>query len=266
MGADARPQSRARVGLTQIGLPYAQDAGITRHLAALLARQAQATRDLPGFTADSQAAFLCPSAILFNGGVFKGQVLAERCLQTINGWLQQANAAPARRLDGADLDLAVARGAAYYGYVKRGQGVRIRGGTAQAFYIGIESNMPAIPGFEPPLQALCVAPFGMEEGHALDLPGEELGLVVGEPVTFRFFASSVRRQDGIGQLLEGADADALEELPALQLSLPAGEGNPGQVVAVRLQALASEAGTLELAAVARDGRRWNIAFDVRQTQ
>ncbi|WP_338848994.1 Hsp70 family protein [Massilia sp. W12] len=264
VGAEARPQTRPRIGLTQIGLPYAHDPGVTRHLAALLARQAQATDALNGFAAGG-ADFLRPSAILFNGGVFKGEVLAQRCLDTINGWLQAAGAAPARRLQGADLDLAVARGAAYYGYVKRGKGVRIRGGTAQAFYIGIESNMPAIPGFEPPLQALCVAPFGMEEGHALDLPGEELGLVVGEPVTFRFFASSVRRTDAIGALLEGPDADALEELPPLQLALPAGENaGAGQVVAVRLQALASEAGTLELAAVARDGQRWNIAFNLRQ--
>jgi molecular chaperone DnaK (HSP70) len=115
------------------------------------------------------ASFLHPTAVLFNGGVFKSPLLVERILQTLNGWLAAEGAAPARLLEGADLDLAVARGAAYYGYVKRGQGVRIRGGTARAYYIAIESAMPAVPGLEPPVQALCVAPFGMEEGTEAEL-------------------------------------------------------------------------------------------------
>ena len=76
----------------------------------------------------------------------------------------------------ADLDLAVARGAAYYGYVRRGSGVRIRGGTAQSYYVAVESSMPAIPGFEPPIQALCLAPFGMEEGTDAGLPAQVHGL------------------------------------------------------------------------------------------
>jgi hypothetical protein len=111
-------------------------------------------------------------------------------MDTINDWLYMEGAEPARMLEGADLDLAVARGAAYYGYARRGGGVRIRGGTARSYYVGVESSMPAIPGMEPPIQALCVAPFGMEEGSELELPGQEFGLVVGEPVHFRFFGST----------------------------------------------------------------------------
>ncbi len=86
--------------------------------------------------------------------------------------------------------------------MRRGKGVRIRGGTARAYYIAIESAMPAVPGLEPPIQALCVAPFGMEEGTDAELPAQEFGLVVGEPVHFRFFGSSVRRQDQVGTLLD----------------------------------------------------------------
>ncbi len=127
---------------------------------------------------------------------------------------------PARLLAGADLDLAVARGAAYYGHVRRGRGVRIRGGTAFAYYIAVESTMPAVPGVEPPVQALCVAPFGMEEGTEADVPELELGLVVGEPVRFRFFASSVRRQDGVGTLLDVWADDELQELDAISATLP----------------------------------------------
>nr|WP_307718514.1 Hsp70 family protein [Massilia timonae] len=263
--ASARPAVRARAGLTQLGLPYAQDAAITRHLAAFLARQAGATAELEGFQGrvNAEHTFLHPSAVLFNGGVFKSGILAQRVMDTINDWLYMEGAEPARMLEGADLDLAVARGAAYFSYARRGGGVRIRGGTARSYYVGVESSMPAIPGMEPPLEALCVAPFGMEEGSELELPGQEFGLVIGEPVTFRFFGSTVRRQDRIGEVLEFWGPDELQELNEIQATLPAEGRVAGEVVQVKLHALATDAGTLELAAVARDGQRWKVEFDVR---
>ncbi|GAB7538389.1 Hsp70 family protein [Burkholderia sp. 3C] len=264
--AAARPTVRTRAGLTQLGLPYAQDAGITRHLAAFLGKQVGALAELEGqpFAADPAASFLHPTAVLFNGGVFKSELLTERILSILNGWLAAEGAAPARLLGGADLDLAVARGAAYYGYVKRGRGVRIRGGTARAYYVAIESAMPAIPGMEPPISALCVAPFGMEEGSDAALPEQEFGLVVGEPVHFRFFGSSVRRQDQVGTMLDYWSADELQELEAIQATLPADGRTPGEIVAVKLHAHVTEAGTLELEAVPRgSGERWKVEFDVR---
>ncbi|MCP3022156.1 Hsp70 family protein [Cupriavidus basilensis] len=262
----ARPVSRARAGLTQLGLPYAQDPAITRHLAAFLGRQVAALAEMEGLAgAPAQGAtFLHPTAVLFNGGVFKSALLVERILQTLNGWLAAEGAAPARLLGGADLDLAVARGAAYYGYVRRGKGVRIRGGTARAYYIAVESAMPAIPGFEPPIQALCVAPFGMEEGTEAPLPEQEFGLVVGEPVHFRFFGSSVRRQDQVGTLLDFWGPEDLQELDEIQATLPPEGRTPGEVVPVKLHARITEAGTLELEAVPRGtGERWKVEFDVR---
>jgi hypothetical protein len=263
--ASARPAVRQRAGLTQLGLPYAQDAGVTRHLAAFLARQLGATSELEGYAGaqNADATFLHPTAVLFNGGVFKSELLAQRVMSTINDWLYLEGAEPARMLGGADLDLAVARGAAYYSYVRRGTGVRIRGGTARSYYVAIESSMPAIPGMEPPIQALCVAPFGMEEGSEIELPNQEFGLVVGEPVQFRFFGSSVRRQDQIGDLLDFWAADELLELNEIQATLSPEGRQSGDVVQVRLHAMATESGTLELQAVANDGQRWKVEFDVR---
>ncbi|MDN7750901.1 Hsp70 family protein [Burkholderia gladioli] len=265
--ASARPAVRTRAGLTQLGLPYAQDAGITRHLAAFLGKQVGALAELDGLPAAAHhpdASFLHPTAVLFNGGVFKSELLTERILAILNGWLAADGAAPARLLGGADLDLAVARGAAYYGYVKRGRGVRIRGGTARAYYVAIESAMPAIPGMEPPISALCVAPFGMEEGSDAALPEQEFGLVVGEPVQFRFFGSSVRRQDQVGDMLDYWSPEELQELEAIQATLPADGRTPGEVVAVRLHARVTEAGTLELEALPRGSEaRWKVEFDVR---
>ncbi|MCS3400066.1 Hsp70 family protein [Burkholderia thailandensis] len=264
--ASARPVSRTRAGLTQLGLPYAQDAGVTRHLAAFLGRQVAALAELGGLqhAHDASASFLHPTAVLFNGGVFKSPLLVERLLDTLNGWLAAEGAAPARLLGGADLDLAVARGAAYYGYVKRGCGVRIRGGTARAYYIAVESAMPAVPGLEPPIQALCVAPFGMEEGTDAALPPQEFGLVVGEPVHFRFFGSSVRRQDQVGTLLDFWSPDELQELDAIEATLPTEGRTSGEIVPVKLHARVTEAGTLELEAVqGGTNERWKVEFDVR---
>ena len=265
--ASARPAVRTRAGLTQLGLPYAQDAAVTRHLAAFLGRQLGATSELQGFTSigtqNADATFLHPTAVLFNGGVFKSDLLAQRIMASINDWLYLEGAQPARMLGGADLDLAVARGAAYYSYVRRGSGVRIRGGTARAYYVAIESSMPAIPGMEPPIQALCVAPFGMEEGSEIELPNQEFGLVVGEPVQFRFFGSSVRRQDQIGELLDFWGPDELQELNEIQATLSPEGRQSGDVVQVRLHAMATESGTLELTAVSNDGQRWKVEFDVR---
>ena len=267
--ASAHPATRARTALTKLGLPYAQDAAIIRHLAAFLGRQRDAIRDLSGFenVMPEDASFLHPTALLFNGGVYKATPLAERTVRTLNSWLEAEGASSVRLLQGSDLDLAVSQGAAYYGYVRQGFGVRIRGGTAKTYYVGVESSMPAVPGMEPPIQALCVAPFGMEEGIEADPLPEEVGLVVGEPVQFRFFGSSVRREDKVGSVLEQWDSDELEELEEIIVTLPAEGRNPGEVVPVRLQAAVTEVGTLRLEAVLRNGEQsWKVEFDVRGTE
>ena len=263
--ASARPAGRARTALTKLGLPFAQDPAVTRHLAAFLGRQTTATETLEGFVPQGEGrTFLHPTAVLFNGGVFKATVLRDRVMAIIEQWLAAEGGEPARLLGAPDLDLAVARGAAYYGYVRRVGGVRIRGGTAQSYYVGIESSMPAVPGLEPPLQALCLAPFGMEEGSDPEVAPQEFGLVVGEPVRFRFFGSSVRRDDRVGTLLEDWGSDELEELEELQAELPAGSNQAGDIVPVRLQATVTEVGTLELTAIPRKGKkRWKVEFNVR---
>jgi hypothetical protein len=275
VAATARPVARARVGLTQLGLPYASDAAITKHLAAFLGRQAGATAKLEGFVqparqgdaSDRAPRLLHPTAILFNGGVMKGDALRNRVIETLNAWLAEDGAPPARVLGGADLDLAVARGAATYGLARHGRGIRIRGGTARAYYVGIESAVPAVPGIEPPITAMCLAPFGMEEGTEAKLPPHELGVVVGEPVRFRFFGSSVRRDDQAGTELDAWKDGELEELSPIEVTLPAEGRREGDVVPVRLRASVTEVGTLLLEALPlapqRADERWKIELSVR---
>ncbi len=259
---DARPAAPRRAGLTTLGLPYASDPAVTRHLAAFLARHRAALGE-GGSAAVPLAgdAFLHPTAILFNGGVMKADALASRVVEVLGSWLAAEGSAPPRVLPAGDLDLAVARGAAAYGRVRAGHGIRIRGGTARAYYVGVEASMPAVPGLPTPVRAVCLAPMGMEEGTSADLPGEEVGLVVGEPVEFRLFSSSVRREDGAGAVVE--DADELEEGPPVSATIAPGARPAGEVVPVRLRAHVTEIGTLELECVGRD-ESWSLEWSLRQ--
>jgi hypothetical protein len=266
--AEARPQVRARTALTQLGLPYAQDPAVTKHLAALLARNVDALAAAAGTAGKGKVAkIMHPTRILFNGGVMKSGVLRERITACLASWLEREKAPAPQVLEGTDLDLAVARGAAAYGLARRGRGVRIRGGTARAYYVGIEGAVPAIPGLEPPVTALCVAPFGMEEGTASEVPGQELGVVVGEKVRFRFFGSSVRRKDHVGVALERWKSDELDELAPVEVDLPAEGRAQGDVVPVRLRSSVTEVGTLLIEAVPlqpkKKDERWKVELSVR---
>jgi hypothetical protein len=161
------PARQRRVGFQELGLPYAADPAITKHLARFLSEQARNSPELAGIRRGSSG-LACPTHILFNGGVMKAAVLRDRVVEVLNGWLGQEGfdvLGTEQILEAPDLEHAVARGAAYYGKARRGRGVRIRSGASRTYYIGIESAMPAVPGMEAPLKALCVVPFGMEEGY-----------------------------------------------------------------------------------------------------
>ncbi|HVK10782.1 MAG TPA: Hsp70 family protein [Gemmataceae bacterium] len=260
---DAEPVRQRTTGLQELGLPYVADAAVTKHLASFLTRQAEhlANREPPKGRKKKAAPTGLPTALLFNGGVFKAQPLRDRLHSLLSKWAKDAKGEAVRTLQGTDLDLSVARGAAYYGLVRRGKGVRIRGGTARAYYIGVETAMPAVPGMPRPMKALCVAPFGMEEGTEADMPAQEFGLVTGEPVAFRFLGSSVRREDAAGTLVDEWEGE-IEELSPVSASL---EGQPGRVVPVHLHTKVTEVGQLEVWCQSRDGKeRWKLEYSVRE--
>ncbi|AGA27268.1 Hsp70 family protein [Singulisphaera acidiphila] len=247
------PARGRRVGLTEIGLPYASDPAITRHLARFLGQQAGSLH--------AKGSTIRPSAILFNGGVFKATELRERVVEVLSSWAGE----PVPPLETHDLDLAVALGAAYYGQVRQGRGIRIRGGVPRSYYVGIETSAPAVPGVAPPIKALCVVPMGMEEGTERDVPGPEFGLVVGEPAEFRFLGSTTRRDDPVGLILDRWQPDELQEMAPMETSLAAEEGDSGETVPVRLHSQVTEVGTLELwCNSTRDARRWKLEFNVRE--
>jgi len=263
------PAESSGTGLQEFGLPYAADPVVSKHLARFLTRSLmnvkanEALRTLVGSRPGAlEGELLRPNAVLFNGGVFNAEPLRRRVLELLGSW---SGGEPVRELAGFQPDLAVAKGAAIYGRNRAtGQGLRIRAGTARSYYIGLESSMPAVPGFKPPVKALCVVPQGMEEGSELLIDRQQFGLTIGRPAVFRFFASEVRSGDQPGQLIANAERD-LEETSRLEVTLPAIDEFPeGQAVPVQINPVVTELGNLELwmKHVGSD-RRWKVEFQVR---
>lgn len=263
--SDEMPARQRRIGFQELGLPYAADAAVTKHLARFLSQQ---VRDSPEASniRRGRSGLACPTHVLFNGGVMKADVLRRRLVEVLNSWLTEERfeaLGPANILDAPDLEHAVARGAAYYGRARRGQGVRIRSGASRTYYVGIESAMPAVPGIEAPLKALCVVPFGMEEGTEAVIPDREFGLVVGESAEFRFLSSTIRKQDRVGDLLDNWGGE-IEELSPLEVTLTL-EGQQGALLPVRLESRVTEIGTLELWCASREGaNRWKLELNIRE--
>lgn len=248
-----KPERKRSSGFQEIGLPFESDVGITRHLAAFLSSHA----------AESDGAVL-PTHVLFNGGVFKAEMLRSLVLGLVGKW--SADGPGPKELPGQrDLDFAVARGAAYYGWTKEHGGMRIRGGAPRSYYVGIETAGLAIPGMPRPLRALCVVPFGMEEGTEIDVPSNEIGLVLGEPAHFRFFSSAVRPEDEVGNLLPEIDEQQLAETDSLETELEVGDAEEETYVPVKFQSRITELGVFELWCVSTTSdRRWKLEFSIRE--
>jgi len=263
------PQESRSAGLQEFGLPYASDPVISKHLARFLTRSLANVKASEALTAlvsshkeTIEGSYFRPTAVLFNGGVFNAAPIRKRVLDLLASWNKGA---PVRELAGFQPDLAVAKGAAIYGRNRAtGQGIRIRAGTARSYYIGLETSMPAIPGYKPPIKALCVVPQGMEEGSEFVIKDREFGLITGVPADFRFFSSEVRSGDIPGQIIPNAERE-LEETSKIEVTLPPIEGFPeGQAIPVVINPLVTELGNLELwmKHTASD-RRWKVEFQVR---
>lgn len=254
-GPEERPQRIGASGFQEIGLPYESDTAVTRHLAAFLAAHGE-----------QRGERVHPQHLVVNGGVFKSEALRDRLLEILHSW--SAKDAPPQLLSrDSDLDHAVARGAAYYAWSKQQGGVRIRGGTARSYYVGIEKAGLAIPGAPRPLHALCVVPFGMEEGEETDVPSDPIGLVVGEPAHFRFFSSPVRKEDQVGDVLRRWTPEELQETDSLETTLPADPDVDEPYVPVTFHSRVTELGMFELWCVStRSEQRWKLEFSVREEE
>jgi molecular chaperone DnaK (HSP70) len=269
VGLEEKPQAR-RSGFQEFGLPYAPDPAVTRYLAAFLVahrhagdspsvgnslRELRQLAEQVGHTTEQvDDAAARPDIVLFNGGVFESPALRQRMIEVIASWFRAGD--PSWQpvvLENQRLDLAVAQGAAYYGLVCRGHGVRIAAGLARTYYIGVESDPPA---------TVCLAPAGIEPGQDIELP-RTFDLQISQPVEFPLYVSSTRLTDAPGEVI-AFDREQMTPLPPIRTVLRTGKKEPAERVAVRLHARLTEIGTLDMWCAEADGRRtWRLQFDVR---
>jgi hypothetical protein len=257
-GEDARPQKSARGGLTEYGLPYASDPAITRHLAAFLLRHAREGERIAH-----------ADAILYNGGALKPTVIRDRIARAIGDWMRATGSPSAKDPrplvydEGEEvLELAVARGAAYFGLVRAGLGLRVGGGSPREYFLGLGVD----PGESLPERAIkvvCVAPRGMQEGQRIEVSDREFQLVTNRPVQFPIYATSSPRSDAVGSVLVLGE-DELTKLPPVHTVVKFGKQRAGTEVPVRIQVRRTELDTLELSCLSRmSGARFKLEFDLR---
>lgn len=139
-----------------------------------------------------------PDAILFNGGFFIPQILQERVADVVGKWYRRRP----EILENTELDLAVARGAAYYSYVRStGSGILVHGGLPRTYFIGLGEAR------EGKLTTVCLVPRGTEEGTAVEIDNPALQLVANRPVSFRLYSSLARTGDHLGGMAELVEND-----------------------------------------------------------
>jgi len=234
------PKEEKRSLFRELGLPYVADPAVTRHLNQFLEPTGQT-----------------PDAILFNGGFFIPEILRERVADVVGHWYGRRP----EIFENTDLDLAVARGAAYYSYARStGSGVLVRGGLPRTYYIGLgeprEGKFPAV----------CLVPRGAEEGAALEIDNDALQLVANRPVSFRLYSSLTRTGDVLGQVLEFDAADAGLHMHApLHAVIRFGKKVEERLIPVKLGARLTEIGTLESWCESKiSDNRWRLQFELRK--
>ncbi len=234
------PKDEKRSLFRELGLPYVADPAVTRHLNEFLEPTGQT-----------------PDAILFNGGFFIPEILRERVAEVVGHWYGRRP----EIFENSDLDLAVARGAAYYSYARStGSGVLVRGGLPRTYYIGLgeprEGKFPAV----------CLAPRGAEEGAAMEIDNDALQLVANRPVSFRLYSSLTRTGDALGQVLEFDAADAGLHMHApLHAVIRFGKKVEERLIPVKLGARLTEIGTLESWCESKiSDNRWRLQFELRK--
>ena len=272
------PRNTSTMGIAEFGLRYESDPAISKHLAQFLCRSFNelagderlapiAAEQRRRFESSEAQSAVMPTAILFNGGVFKAEKLRQRIVQCLGSWFETPIANLNESIDessvDATLDVAVARGAAFYGRMKKsGKGIRIRSGVTRSYYIGVESAAPAVPGFKAPVRGLCLLPQGTEEGTEIIYSDKKFVLTTGEPVEFRFFSSTERGSDQVGTMVPNAERE-LVETASLHATLPK-QSDLDNSVPVFLDVRVTEVGTLQLSLkhVISD-HNWKLEFNIR---
>jgi molecular chaperone DnaK (HSP70) len=252
--SEKKPRA-GRKGITEFGLPYEQEPAITRHMCWFLE---QHTADVTSFLQKDRPE---PDIILFNGGSLKPAVIRERILSAVRQWFNQPDDTLPRVLDNPHPDLAVAMGAAYYGLVKIGRGVRVGSGSPRAFYLGVAGHSE-VRKKEDRKQAICLVERGLEEGTDIELQDRQFEVLTNQPVTFDIYSSSFRSGDRCGDLV--TIDDSFTPLPPIQTVIQYGKKGVQTRIPIHIAASYTETGSLALwCRSLMSAHRWHLQFQLR---
>ncbi len=236
------------------GLPYETDTAITGHLTRFLDRHRQEIHAATGVD------HACPDLVLFNGGALKSTIVQERIRKAIDAHFNGQGKMVPRHLANREMDLAVSLGAAYYGMVKSGIGVRVGSGSPRSYYIGVdtrENDTAEGQGW-----AVCLVERGLDEGSSISMSQKSFKVLANRPVTIKLFSSSFRSGDRCGELVDIDDTFSV--LPPLKTVIQFGEKGSQAELPVHLEAGYTEAGTLEIWCQSLNTpHRWRLRFQLR---
>jgi molecular chaperone DnaK (HSP70) len=250
------PRRSRGAGLREIGLPYATDPAITKHLAMFLKQAAlmMGVKESQQPDQENRRPMAKPDAVLFNGGFCIPTIVRERIIEAIGNWFDHGGAWRPRILSNEAMSSAVAVGAAYYARVKRGTGLRVEAGSASTYYIGLRSEQGT--------RGLCVLPSGTNEGTTLPPLDHEFVVVANRPVSFQLYSSTIRHT-AHGAIVD-LDTDEVRCHAPLVTLLRYGKKLNQKELAVRLSATFTEVGTLELwCESVNSPHRWRLQFELR---
>lgn len=254
---DVRQSASERKGITEFGLPYEKEPAITRHMKWFLDRH---RNDVSKILQRSSAA---PDLVLYNGGSLKPAEIQARFRMALQNWTAIQDSELPKVLENPDLDLAVAFGAAYYGLVKIGAGVRVGSGSPRAYYLGVTRHDRGQPKPHD-REVMCIVERGLDEGSTIPLEDKAFDVLTNQPVSFDIFSSSYRSGDRSGDLVRVDDS--FTALPPLQTVVQYGKKGAQKAIPVKIEAEYTEVGTLALWCRSRiSEHRWKLQFQLRET-
>jgi len=222
-------------GIRAMGLAYEDEPSVTKHLAYFL-----------------HVSHAKPDFLLFNGGSMKPDIFQQSVLDALRKWYPKKTI---ELLTSHHLDLAVARGAAYYGKARRGFGVRIGGGSARSHYLGLETNEGK--------KAITLLHRGAEDGTSYQSE-HVFTLMPNVPVSFLMYSSHVRLHDKQGELIE-IDPLEMQALPPIFTIFKYGsKENANEKIPVHLKIELTPLGTIEVSLNAtKTSHRWTLEFQLK---
>ncbi len=255
---------KPRQGMTEFGLPYAQDPAITRHLIRFLEQHRDDLQQI------LERDTIAPDLIMFNGAALKPDSIQERIRTAVSTWFHETKETPPRVLANPDLDMAVALGASYYGRVRKGYGVQVDSGSARAYFLGVHldktnGGKEQDTGGHPPQKAICLVERGMSEGTRNELNDKQFSVLANQPVRFHLYSSSFRSGDRVGDVVPVDDS--LTTLPPLHTVIKFGKKAGETSIPVKIEAHYTEMGTLALwCQSTKSPHRWRFQFQLRTSE